>query len=94
MSTTTSLSTSRQVKVTLPNQMYLSLKAQADSLGLSLSAYFRYLAIDKVQSLAHTHPPTYTMSDQALAQLKKAQQEEKAGKLAVTDDVARFLDNL
>ena len=94
MSVSTASLTSRQVKVTLPNQVYLNLKAHADSLGLSLSAYFRYLAIDKVQDIANAHAPTYTMSNQALAQLKKAQREEKAGKLTVIDNVAHFLDNI
>lgn len=38
-----------QIKVTLPNELYLQVKANADKIGLSVAAYIKNLIINDVK---------------------------------------------
>jgi len=40
---------STQIKVTLPNELYLQVKANADKYGLSVAAYIKNLIINDVK---------------------------------------------
>lgn len=49
-----------QVKVTLPTELHLIIKSQADRFGLTLSSYIRNLILDDVKK---QEVPIYAMNE-------------------------------
>ena len=53
------ISTSAQIKVTLPQELYTYLKSKADKFGLTMSSYIKNLIIDDVKDI---DVPTFKMN--------------------------------
>ena len=88
LTSTTSL-TSRQIKVTLPSQVYYGIKVKAEALGLSLSAYLRHLAIGEVKSDIY---PSFKATNQVEHSYHQALSHRNQAKK--TGDVDSYFDNL
>lgn len=80
-----------QIKVTLPEELYIHLKSKAEKFGLGLSSYIRHLVINDVKDL---DVPSFKMSKQREEVGLKALEDYKAGKTTLMKDVGRYLDNL
>ncbi|OGM75626.1 hypothetical protein A2382_02680 [Candidatus Woesebacteria bacterium RIFOXYB1_FULL_38_16] len=80
-----------QIKVTLPEELYLHLKSKADKFGLGLSSYIRHLVINDVKDI---DIPTFKMSKQREKIGLKAQEDYKAGKTTLIENVDKYLDSL
>lgn len=85
------LSTTNQVKITLPEQLYFYLKSKADKYGLTLSSYIKNLIIDDVKEM---DIPTFKMSKKTEKVGLDAVKEHKAGKSIRIDSVSDFLEKL
>lgn len=66
-----------QIKVTLPNELYMHLKSKADKFGLSLASYIRHLVVNDVKDL---EIPVFNMSKHREEIALKSIEEHKAGK--------------
>jgi len=79
-----------QIKVTLPDELYLLVKSKADRFGLNLAAYMRHLAIADSKN----DFPTYPMSANTEELGLKALEEYRAGKTIKVTDVDKYFENL
>lgn len=82
---------STQVKVTLPDELYLHLKSRAERFGLNLAAYIRHLVINDVKDI---DIPVFKMSKKREEIALKALEDYKNGKTKAIDNVDNYLDSL
>ena len=80
-----------QIKVTLPEELYIHLKSKAEKFGLGLSSYIRHLVINDVKEI---DVPTFKMSKQREEVGLKALEDFKAGKTTLLENADKYLDNL
>lgn len=80
-----------QVKITLPDELYLHLKSRAEKFGLNLPAYIRNLIINDVKDI---DIPVFKMSEKREKIALKALEDYKSGKTKVVDDLDSYLTNL
>ena len=80
-----------QIKVTLPEELYIHLKSKAEKFGLGLSSYIRHLVINDVKDI---DVPSFKMSKQREEIGLKALADFKAGKTTLIKNVDKYLDNL
>ncbi|MEK7525895.1 MAG: hypothetical protein AAB546_00250 [Patescibacteria group bacterium] len=80
-----------QIKVTLPDELYLHLRSKAEKFGLSLSSYIRHLVINDVKDV---DIPTFKMSKQREEIGLKAEADYKAGKTRLITDFDEYFDSL
>ncbi len=80
-----------QIKVTLPNELYLLIKSKAAKFGLNLAGYLRYLAINDAKE---DDLPTFPMSAKQEKVLEKAMDDYKNGKTIRIDNIDDFLASL
>lgn len=80
-----------QIKVTLPNELYLHLKSKAEKFGLNLSSYIRHLVINDVKDI---DIPVFRMSTQREKIGPKALADYKAGKTTSIENLDEYFDNL
>ena len=80
-----------QIKVTLPEELYLHLKSKAEKFGLGLAPYIRHLVINDVKDV---DIPVFKMSRQREEIALKALEDYKAGKTTSVKDIDSYLANL
>jgi len=80
-----------QVKITLPDELYLHLKNRADRFGLNLAAYIRNLIINDVKDV---DSPVFKMSEKTEKIALKALKDYKSGKIKAIDNLDDYLANL
>lgn len=80
-----------QVKVTLPNELYLHLKSKAEKLGLNMASYIRHLVINDVQDV---EIPVFKMNQKTEKKGLKALKEHKEGKTTKVDNIDKYFDSL
>jgi hypothetical protein len=80
-----------QIKVTLPDELYLHLKSKADKFGLGLSSYIRHLVINDVKDI---DIPVFKMSEQREKIAQKALEDYRTGKTTTVENVDDYLANL
>jgi predicted DNA-binding protein len=80
-----------QVKVTLPDGLYMYLKSKAEKFGLSLASYIRYLVINDVKDM---DVPVFKMSQKTEERGLRALQEYGQGKTTLVKDIDKYLDSL
>jgi predicted DNA-binding protein len=80
-----------QVKVTLPDELYLHIKSRADRLGLNLASYIRHLIINDVKDV---EIPVFEMSEKTEKIASKALKDYKNGKTKVMGDIDSYLNGL
>lgn len=80
-----------QVKITLPNELYLHLKSKAEKFGLNLAAYIRHLVINDVKDV---DIPVFRMSEKREKIALKALEDYRVGKTTPIDNLDEFFDNL
>ena len=83
--------TSTQVKVTLPNELYVLLKSKAKRFGLTTASYLRYLIIDDAKD---GDIPTFPLNERLEKKGLKALKDDKAGKTIDVNDIDGFFENL
>jgi len=66
-----------QIKVTLPNELYLHLRSKAEKFGLNLASYIRHLVINDVKDI---DIPVFKMSEKREEIALKALKDYKSGK--------------
>ena len=66
-----------QIKVTLPDELYLHLKSKAEKFGLNLASYVRHLVINDVKDV---DVPVFRMSEKTEKIALKAIEDYKNGK--------------
>ena len=80
-----------QIKVTLPEELYMHLKSKAEKFGLGLSSYIRHLVINDVKDV---EIPVFKMSKQREEIALKALVDYKAGKTRSIKDLDEYLESL
>ena len=80
-----------QIKVTLPNELYLHLKSKAEKIGLSAASYIRYLVIDDVKDIDIS---TFRMNDDNEKIALKAIEDYKKGKTKKINNINTYFDSL
>ena len=80
-----------QVKVTLPDELYLHLKSKADKFGLNLASYIRHLVINDVKDI---EIPVFKMSEKTEKRGLQALEEHEEGKTTKIDDINKYFDGL
>lgn len=80
-----------QVKVTLPDELYLHLKSKAEKFGLGLASYLRHLVINDVKDV---DIPVFKMSEKREKIALKALEDYGAGKTKSIKNFNDYLDNL
>jgi len=80
-----------QVKITLPDELYLHIRSRADRFGLNLASYIRHLIIDDVKDV---DIPIFKMSEKTEKVVSKALEDYKNGKTRMVDNLDNYLSNL
>lgn len=80
-----------QIKVTLPDELYLYLKSKAEKFGLNLASYVRYLVINDVKDV---DIPVFKMSEKTEKIALKALEDYKNGKTNKIENIDDYLSNL
>jgi predicted DNA-binding protein len=80
-----------QVKITLPNELYLHLRSRAEKFGLNLAAYVRNLIINDVKDI---DIPVFKMSEKTEKVVSKALEDYKSGKTKEIGNIDNYLNNL
>lgn len=80
-----------QIKITLPNELYLHIKSKAEKFGLNLASYIRHLVINDVKDI---DIPVFKMSDKRENITLKALSDYKSGKTKVMGDVDKYFEKL
>ncbi len=86
---TNSLAT--QIKITLPQNLYLHLKSKAEKFDLGLATYIRHLVINDVKDV---NIPVFKMSKNREKIALKALQDHKDGKTKEIKDIDQYFDSL
>ena len=84
-------STSTQIKITLPQELYFFLKGKANKLGLPVSTYVKNLAIHDVKDINF---PTFPMSPETEKKGLEALAQYRAGKTKAVKDIGAFFDQI
>lgn len=80
-----------QIKVTLPQNLYLHLKSKAEKFDLGLATYIKHLVINDVKDI---DIPVFKMSEEREKIALKALQDHKAGKTTEIKDIDQYFDSL
>ena len=80
-----------QIKITLPQNLYLHLKSKAEKFDLGLATYIRHLVINDVKDV---NIPVFKMSKEREKIALKALKDHKAGKTKEIKDIGQYLNNL
>ena len=80
-----------QVKITLPNELYMHLKSKAEKLGLNMASYIKNLVINDVKDV---DIPSFKMSEEREKIALKAIKDYKSGKTRVLKDIDDYLASL
>ncbi|KKQ74391.1 MAG: hypothetical protein US96_C0033G0008 [Candidatus Woesebacteria bacterium GW2011_GWB1_38_5b] len=80
-----------QIKVTLPEELYLHLKSKAEKFGLGLASYMRHLVINDVKDV---DIPVFKMSRQREEIALKALEDYRAGKTTSVKNIDSYLADL
>jgi len=80
-----------QVKVTLPDELYLHLRSKAEKFGLSLASYIRHLVINDVKDI---DIPIFKMSKKREEIALKALEDYRSGKTTALKNVDDYFNNL
>ena len=80
-----------QVKITLPDELYLHLRSRAEKFGLNLAAYIRNLIINDVKDI---DVPVFKMSEKTEKIALKALEDYKSGKTKAINNLDNYLANL
>ena len=80
-----------QVKITLPNELYLHLKSKAEKLGLNMASYIKNLVINDVKDI---DIPTFKMSEEREKIALQALKDYQTGKTKALKDIDNYLINL
>lgn len=80
-----------QIKVTLPEELYLHLKSKAEKFGLGLASYIRHLVINDVKDV---DIPVFRMSEKTEKRGLQALKEHAEGKTTKVENVDEYFDNL
>ncbi|MEK7521352.1 MAG: hypothetical protein AAB599_00920 [Patescibacteria group bacterium] len=86
-----STTSATQVKITLPEELYLHLKSKAEKFGLNLPAYIKNLVINDVKDV---DIPVFKMSKKQEEISLKALDDYKAGKTTLIKDIDEYFNNL
>lgn len=82
---------STQIKITLPEELYLHLKSRAEKFGLGLASYVRHLVINDVRDI---DVPVFKMSEETEKRGLQALKEHGEGKTTKVTDVDKYFDSL
>ena len=85
------ISTSAQIKVTLPQELYTYLKSKADKFGLTMSSYIKNLIIDDVKDI---DVPTFKMNREREKVVLNALREYEKGKTKKINNIDKYLNSL
>lgn len=77
-----------QIKVTLPDELYLYLKSKAEKFGLNLASYIRHLVINDVKDI---EIPVFKMSEKREKIVLKAIEDYNGGKTKALDNIDKYL---
>ena len=80
-----------QVKVTLPNELYLHLKSKAEKFGLNLASYIRNLVINDVRDI---DIPVFKMSERREKIALNAIEDYNKGKTKKLNKIDDYFANL
>ena len=80
-----------QVKVTLPDELYLHLKSKAEKFGMNLASYIRHLVINDVKDI---DIPIFKMSEKTEKRGLRALKEHEEGKTTKLENINEYFDNL
>ena len=80
-----------QIKITLPEELYLHLKSKAEKFGLGLASYMRHLVINDVKDV---DIPVFKMSRQREEIALKALEDYRAGKTTSVKNIDSYLADL
>lgn len=80
-----------QIKVTLPDELYLHLKSKAETFGLSLASYIRHLVINDVKDV---EIPVFKMTKHTEEIALKAIEDYKAGKTKSLSELDDYFSDL
>lgn len=80
-----------QIKITLPDELYLHLRSKAEKFGLNLASYIRHLVINDVKDI---DIPVFKMSESREKIALKALEDYKNGKTKAIDNVDDYLAGL
>ncbi|MBI3397193.1 hypothetical protein HY045_01825 [Candidatus Woesebacteria bacterium] len=80
-----------QVKVTLPDELYLRLKSRAERFGLNLASYVRYLIIYDVKNM---DIPVFKMSEKREKIALKALRDYKSGETKAINNIDKYLSDM
>ena len=80
-----------QVKITLPDELYMHLKSKAEKFDLNLASYIRHLVINDVKDI---DIPVFKMSEKREKIALKALEDYKSGKTKAIDNVNNYLAGL
>ena len=80
-----------QIKVTLPDELYLFLKSKSEKFGLNLASYVRYLVINDVKDV---DIPSFKMSKKTERVALKALEDLEKGKTHKIDNLEDYFSNL
>ena len=80
-----------QVKVTLPDELYMHLKSKAEKFGLNLASYIRNLVINDVKDI---DIPVFKMSEKREKIALNAVEDYNKGKTKKLDNIDDYLANL
>lgn len=80
-----------QIKITLPDELYLHLKSKAEKFGLNLASYVRHLVINDVKDV---DIPIFKMSEKTEKIAIKAIEDYKNGKTHKIGNIDNYFSNL
>lgn len=80
-----------QIKVTLPDELYLHLRSKAEKLGLNLASYVRHLVINDVKDI---DIPVFKMSEETEKRGLRALKEHEEGKTTKIKNIDEYLNGL
>lgn len=80
-----------QVKITLPDELYMHLKSKAEKFDLNLASYIRHLVINDVKDI---DIPIFKMSEKREKIALKALEDYKSGKTKAIKNVDSYLHGL
>lgn len=80
-----------QVKITLPEELYLHLRSKAEKFGLNLASYVRHLIINDVKDI---DIPVFKMSTKTEKKGLQALKDYEKGKTTAVDNTDEFFDSL
>jgi len=80
-----------QVKITLPDKLYMLLKSKAEKLDLNLASYVRHLVINDVKDI---DIPVFKMSEKREKIALKALEDYRKGKTKAIDNIDEYFANL